>query len=150
MFEREKPRYCSRGIAEELPMNLQAQAEEGRNGGETMQEPYIKVWKTQHLANLPEQVPEAAKRAILDGIQTLNQNYGEERDVDGDPGGYLAVFPEPYSKEVYQALLSRYHLQGQKPEHAGLLCGAGNVLWVREAFLCRADYHLVIISPVIL
>ncbi len=45
--------------------------------------------------NLPEAVPEAVKREILDGIQTLNQHYGEERDVDGDPGGYLAVLRKP-------------------------------------------------------
>lgn len=111
---------------------------------------YRKVWKREHLENLSEQVPERVQAEIRDVIETLNRHYGEERDVDGDLGGYLAVFPEPYSREAYEALLSRYHLVGQNPEHGALLCGAGNLLWVKEVFLCGSDYHLVIISPVIL
>lgn len=115
-----------------------------------MQEAYIKLWKMEQLANLPKQVPEVVKTEILDVIKTLNQHYGEDRDVDGDLGGYMAVFPEPHSREAYEALLSRYHLREQDREHVDLLCGAGNALWVKELFLCGSDYHLVIINPVIL
>ena len=93
-----------------------------------MQEAYIKLWKLEHLANLPEQVPEAVKTEILAVIQTLNQHYGEHRDVDGDLGGYLAVFPESYPRADYEALLRRYHLDRQEPEYAEFLCKKGRVL----------------------
>ena len=115
-----------------------------------MQEPYIKVWRPEHLVNLPEAVPEAVKREILDGIQTLNQHYGEHRDVDGDLGGYLAVFPESYPRADYEALLSRYHLIGQEPEYAEFLCKKGQVLWIEEVFLCGSDYHLIVIRPAVI
>ncbi len=115
-----------------------------------MHDLYTKVWKKEHLSNLPEHVPEAVKTEILDVIKTLNQHYGADRDVDGDLGGYVAVFPEPHSREAYEALLSRYHLRKQERERTDILCGAGNALWVKELFLCGSDYHLVIINPVIL
>ena len=115
-----------------------------------MHDTYTTIWKPEHLEKVAGSVPEAVKTEILAVIQTLNQHYGEDRDVDGDLGGYLVVFPEPHSREAYEALLSRYHLREQDREHTDLLCGAGNALWVKELFLCGSDYHLVIINPVIL
>ena len=111
---------------------------------------YTKVWKREHLAEVPEHVPEAVKAEILDVMKTLNQYYGEDRDVDGDLGGYLAVFPEPYQKADYEALLDRYHLSRQEPEYAEFLCKKGRVLWIEELFLCGSDYHLIVIRPAVL
>ena len=37
---------------------------------------YTKVWKREHLAEVPEYVPEAVKAEILDVMKTLNQYYG--------------------------------------------------------------------------
>ncbi len=111
---------------------------------------YIKVWKKEHLSNLPEHVPEAVKTEILAVIKTLNQHYGEHRDVDGDLGGYLAVFPESYPRADYEALLRRYHLMGQEPEYAEFLCKKGRLLWIEELFLCGSDYHLIVIRPAVI
>ncbi len=115
-----------------------------------MHDLYTKVWKKEHLSNLPEHVPEAVKTEILAVIQTLNQHYGEDRDVDGDLGGYLAVFPESYPRADYEALLRRYHLIGQEPEYAEFLCKKGRVLWIEEVFLCGSDYHLIVIRPAVI
>ena len=115
-----------------------------------MHDLYTKVWKKEHLSNLPEHVPEAVKTEILAVIQTLNQHYGEDRDVDGDLGGYLAVFPESYPRADYEALLRRYHLIGQEPEYAEFLCKKGRVLWIEELFLCGSDYHLIVIRPAVI
>ena len=115
-----------------------------------MHDLYTKVWKKEHLSNLPEHVPEAVQTEILAVIQTLNQHYGEHRDVDGDLGGYLAVFPESYPRADYEALLSRYHLIGQEPEYAEFLCKKGQVLWIEEVFLCGSDYHLIVIRPAVI
>lgn len=111
---------------------------------------YIKVWKKEHLSNLPEHVPEAVQTEILAVIKTLNQHYGEHRDVDGDLGGYLAVFPESYPRADYEALLRRYHLMGQEPEYAEFLCKKGRLLWIEELFLCGSDYHLIVIRPAVI
>ena len=115
-----------------------------------MHDSYTKVWRQEHLAEVPEHVPEAVKTEILDVIKTLNQYYGEDRDVEEDLGGYLAVFPEAYQKADYEALLSRYHLRGQEPEYADFLCKNGRVLWIEEVFLCGSDYHLIIIRPAVI
>ena len=115
-----------------------------------MHDLYTKVWKKEHLSNLPEHVPEAVKTEILAVIQTLNQHYGEDRDVDGDLGGYLAVFPESYPRADYEALLRRYHLIGQEPEYTEFLCKKGRVLWIEEVFLCGSDYHLIVIRPAVI
>ena len=115
-----------------------------------MYDTYTKVWKPQHLAKVAGSVPEAVKTEILDVIQTLNQHYGEDRDVDGDLGGYLAVFPESYPRADYEALLRRYHLMGQEPEYAEFLCKKGRLLWIEELFLCGSDYHLIVIRPAVI
>ena len=115
-----------------------------------MHDLYTKVWKKEHLSNLPEHVPEAVQTEILAVIKTLNQHYGEHRDVDGDLGGYLAVFPESYPRADYEALLRRYHLDRQEPEYAEFLCKKGRVLWIEELFLCSSDYHLIVIRPAVI
>ncbi len=115
-----------------------------------MHDTYTTIWKLEHLEKVEGFVPEAVKTEILDVIQTLNQHYGKDRDVDGDLGGYLAVFPESYPKADYEALLRRYHLMGQEPEYAEFLCKKGRVLWIEEVFLCGSDYHLIIIRPAVI
>ena len=115
-----------------------------------MHDLYTKIWKGEQLAKVAGSVPEAVKAEILAVIQTLNQHYGEDRDVDGDLGGYLAVFPEAYQKADYEALRNHHHLNRQEPEYAEFLCKKGTVLWIEELFLCGSDYHLIVIRPAVI
>lgn len=115
-----------------------------------MHDSYTKVWRPEHLAEVPEHVPETVKAEILDVIKTLNQYYGEDRDVDADLGGYVAVFPEAYQRADYEALFSQYHLSENDREYADVLCKNGRMLWMEEVFLCGSDYHLITIRPAVM
>ena len=111
---------------------------------------YTKVWKQEHLEELPEQVPEAVKAEILDVIETLNRYYGEHREVDRDLGGYIAVFSERCRQADYEAFLNQYHLSGAEREYQEILAQDRHMAWIKELFLCGSDYSLVSIHPELL
>lgn len=108
---------------------------------------YTKVWKREHMAEVPEHLPEVVQKEILDIIETLNRYYGEHRDVDRDLGGYLAVFPEAYQQKDYEALLKQYHLRQADREYWKAVYQDGPIRWIEEVFLCGSDYSLVMIRP---
>ena len=108
---------------------------------------HIKLWKMEQLEQLPQGIPEAVKSRAMETIQTLNRHYGEDRQADGDLGGYVAVFPHAYQTKDYQALLDHHHLGRQEPEYRERLCQDGATSWMEELFLCGSDYGLLILRP---
>ncbi len=109
------------------------------------EEAYVKLWKLEQLKELPPGVPEAVKSRAREIIETLNRHYGEDRHVDEDLGGYLALFPDTYQMKDHEALLDRHRLGRQEPEYRKPLCQDGSMIWIEELFLCGSDYSLVIV-----
>lgn len=108
---------------------------------------WLKLWKLEQLDELPPAVPAAVKSRAKEIMETLNRHYGEDRDVDRDLGGHIAIFSDTYQMKDHEALLNRHHLERREPEYQKPLCQDGGVTWIEELFLCGSDYGLVIIRP---
>lgn len=109
------------------------------------EEAYIKLWRLEQLDELPPAVPAAVKSRAKEIMETLNRHYGEDRDVDRDLGGHVALFPEPCQKKDHEAFLELWRLTESLRESMEVICRSGEFLWVAELYLCGSDYGVVIV-----
>ena len=63
----------------------------------------IKIWKEQDL-ELVSELPKQVKEVIIENVQILVEEYGEER-TEEDLGGFIALTDEEGIKELKENLL---------------------------------------------
>ena len=97
---------------------------------------------------LKEEVEELKKfsteviNSILKDIQILNENYGEERDIDNDLGGYIIIAENIVDIEI----LKQGKLQGLVPEYTDIVECSEGVNWTSSLFLLSSDYAIVVVT----
>lgn len=101
----------------------------------------ISIFKKEQLEKLNNYYVEVIK-SISEIIEILNENYGENRDVDKDLGGYVLVVESIEDvKELKNGMLKEI-----LPEYTDeIICSEG-VNYTSSLFLLSSDFSVVVIA----
>lgn len=100
-----------------------------------------KVYKESQLLevyNITSEVIESIKVTI----SILNENYGINRDVELDLGGYVVIAENIVDIEV----LKQDKLQSLIPEYTDIIECSEGVDWTSSLFLLSSDYAIVVVT----
>ena len=100
-----------------------------------------KIYKENQLLevnNIPSEVIESIKATI----DILNENYGADRNIEIDLGGYVVIAENIVDIEV----LKQDKLQGLVPEYTDVIEVVNGVNWTSSLFLLSSDYAIVVVT----
>ncbi len=99
---------------------------------------------------LEEVLPPLVLERLKEVLQTFNEYYGTDRDMDADLGGFCVVFPQMDTEEQteYEMLLQKYHVQRNEHEYRDELTECNGLVWIEELFVLSTDYGVVLFYPV--
>lgn len=98
------------------------------------------IYLKKHLKNLNE-YPKVVLMNILEAVEVIIDNYGEERDVNRDLGGYVLIAENIVDIEM----LKQDKLQGLIPEYTDMIECSEGVNWTSSLFLLSSDYAIVVV-----
>lgn len=101
----------------------------------------INIWKRQDL-DLVKELPAKVQSIIEEITEIIDENYGENRDVDKDLGGYVLVVETIGDvKELKNGMLKDII-----PEYTDeIICSEG-VNYTSSLFLLSSDFSVVVIA----
>ena len=100
-----------------------------------------KIYKKNQLLevnNIPSEVIESMKVTI----DILNENYGENRDIEADLGGYVLIAENIVDIEI----LKQDKLKGLVAEYTDIIECSEGVNWTSSLFLLSSDFSIVVIT----
>ncbi|MBC5625178.1 hypothetical protein H8S10_06860 [Clostridium sp. NSJ-49] len=100
-----------------------------------------KIYKENQLLevnNMPIEVIESIKVTI----DILNENYGFNRAIESDLGGYVVIAENIVDIEV----LKQDKLQGLVPEYTDVIEVVNGVNWTSSLFLLSSDYAITVVT----
>ena len=100
-----------------------------------------KVYKESQLLevnNISLEIIESMKVTI----DALNENYGTNRDIHNDLGGYIVIAENIVDIQV----LKQDKLQGLIPEYTDIIECSEGVNWTSLLFLLSIDYAIVVVT----
>ncbi|WP_099328547.1 hypothetical protein [Clostridium paraputrificum] len=100
-----------------------------------------KIYKENQLLevnNMPIEVIESIKVTI----DILNENYGFNRAIESDLGGYVVIA----ENIVYIEVLKQDKLQGLVPEYTDVIEVVNGVNWTSSLFLLSSDYAITVVT----
>ena len=100
-----------------------------------------KIYKESQLLevnNIPTEVIERMK-VIID---ILNENYGANRDIEADLGGYVVIVENIVDIEI----LKQDKLQRLIPEYTDIIECSEGVNWTSSLFLLSSDFAIVVVT----
>ena len=100
-----------------------------------------KIYKENQLLevnNMPIEVIESIKVTI----DILNENYGFNRSIESDLGGYVVIAENIVDIEV----LKQDKLQGLVPEYTDVIEVVNGVNWTSSLFLLSSDYAITVVT----
>lgn len=102
-------------------------------------------------ASFTEYLPTQIWERLKERIETLEQCYGADRDLEADLGGYAVIFPSmsQNEQEEYRNILEKYHAKENEYEYRDIISVEDGQEWVEELFILSADYSIIMIYPVI-
>ncbi len=99
------------------------------------------VDEVKELKDLPIEII----NVIQDAVTILDREYGEDRDVDSDYGGYVLVIES--EGELGQLKEIGIDMESDSPEYVDtIICSDGQVFTSR-LFLLGSDYGIIVIMP---
>lgn len=100
-----------------------------------------KIYSKEQLKQLKE-YPIEVINSISETIEILDDNYGENRNVDNDLGGYVLIAENIVDIEI----LKQDKLKGLVPEYTDIIeCNEG-VNWTSSLFLLLSDFSIVVVT----
>ena len=75
-------------------------------------------------------------------ITVLDENYGVDRDINNDLGGYVVIAENIVDIEI----LKQDKLQGLIPEYTDVIECSEGVNWTSSLFLLSSDYAIVVVT----
>ncbi|MDU3536415.1 MAG: hypothetical protein E7F55_15455 [Clostridium perfringens] len=96
-----------------------------------------KIYKKNQLLevnNIPSEVIESIKATI----DILNENYGADRNIEIDLGGYVVI--------VDIEILKQDKLKGLIPEYTDIIESSEGVNWTSSLFLLSSDVAIVVVT----
>ena len=115
-----------------------------------------KIWRVAQIQNLlalqeKYKIPQEVIRVVEHIAEILDAEYGMERDVDNDDGGYiLLLLPEKDTDDeeiLYHCLLEEYGLRYGTAEMESMICRYGGMEWFEELYLTTNDYGITVVYP---
>ena len=100
-----------------------------------------KIYKENRLLevnNIPSEVIESIKVTI----NILDENYGTDRDIEDDLGGYIIIAENIVDIEI----LKQDKLKGLVAEYTDIIECSEGVNWTSSLFLLSSDYTIVVIT----
>ncbi|MBN1067580.1 hypothetical protein [Clostridium sp. ZS1] len=101
----------------------------------------IKLYRTDELEKIT-QYPKQMVRSIKEIIEVLDSNYGTNRNVNSDLGGYIIVVE---SKEDV-ANIETNILKGTIEEYTDVIKSDDGIEHYSSLFLLSSDYSVIVIS----
>lgn len=99
-----------------------------------------KVKEIDKVKHLPKNLVEK----INELVQVLDNEYGSERDIDRDLGGYVAVLEEAVDIELLKE--SNLDIETEIPEWVEEVVDKDNVAWMIALFILSDDYSIVVVT----
>ena len=99
-----------------------------------------KLGNVADMSKLPS-MDDRLRNAIFKNLKILDDNYGEDRDIDNDDGGYV-LFCEPGTTE--EEIQSYYDHEQFLPEH--VLPVISNPPYIETLYLISNDYGIVLFT----
>ena len=100
-----------------------------------------KVYKENQLLevkNIPSEVIESMKATIY----ILNENYGGNRDIESDLGGYVLIAENIVDIEI----LKQDKLQGLVPEYTDVIEVVNGENYTSSLYLLSSDFSIVVVT----
>ena len=100
-----------------------------------------KIYKENQLLevnNIPSEVIESIKVTI----DVLNENYGVDRNIESDLGGYVVIAENILDIEI----LKQEKLQSLIPEYTDIIECSEGVNWTSSLFLLSSDFSIVVVT----
>ena len=100
-----------------------------------------KIYKKNQLLevnNIPSEVIESIKATI----DILNENYGADRNIEIDLGGYVVIVENIVDIEI----LKQDKLKGLIPEYTDIIECSEGVNWTSSLFLLSSDVAIVVVT----
>ena len=100
-----------------------------------------KIYKENQLLevnNIPSEVIESIKVTIY----VLNENYGVNRDIESDLGGYVVIAENIVDIEV----LKQDKLQGLVPEYTDVIEVMNGENYTSSLYLLSSDFAIVVVT----
>lgn len=91
-------------------------------------------------------LPRNLVEKINELVQVLDNEYGSERDVDKDLGGYVAVLEQVV--DIEQLKESNLDIEAEIPEWVDEVVDEDNVVWTIALFILSNDYSIVVVTRV--
>lgn len=100
-----------------------------------------KIYSLKHKGKL-DKYPVEVINNIKSIITLLDENYGENRDIDSDLGGYVLIVENIVDIEM----LKQGKLQGLVPEYTDIIECSEGVNWTFSLFLISSDFAIVVVT----
>ena len=100
-----------------------------------------KVYKENQILEV-NNIPSETIESIKVTIDILNENYGVNRDIESDLGGYIVVAENIVDIEI----LKQDKLQGLIPEYTDVIECSEGVNWTSSLFLLSSDFSIVVVT----
>lgn len=86
--------------------------------------------------------PMEAINSMCKTIDILNENYGVDRDIEADLGGYILVVENTVDIEI----LKQDKLQGLIPEYTDVIEVVNGENYISSLYLISSDYAIVVVT----
>lgn len=96
------------------------------------------VNESEKLINIPEEIVDVIKSIVT----ILDKEYGENRNVDNDLGGYVLVVENIVDVEILKSNI----LKGVITEYTDVIECKEGVNWTSSLFLLSSDYSIVVVT----
>ncbi|MDZ4993697.1 hypothetical protein GNF80_12060 [Clostridium perfringens] len=100
-----------------------------------------KVYKESQLVELKNLQSEVIEN-IRETISVLDENYGVDRDIEADLGGYIFIAENIVDIEM----LKQDKLKSLIPEYTDVIKCKEGVKWTYSLFLLSSDYAIVVVT----
>ena len=102
----------------------------------------MKIWKEEQL-NLLKGYTKEVVDSVNETIRILNDNYGSERNVDKDLGGYIELIRSLDELKI----LKNGILQGLVEEYSDEICTNENGdVYNSTLYIASSDYNVIVIT----
>ena len=100
-----------------------------------------KIYSKEQLKQLKEYPIEVINR-IFEAIEILDNNYGANRNVDSDLGGYILIAENIVDIEI----LKQDKLQGLVPEYTDVIEVMNGENYTSSLYLLSSDFAIVVVT----
>ena len=100
-----------------------------------------KIFKENQLLEVNNITSETIE-SIKVTIDILNENYGVDRNIESDLGGYVVIAENIVDIEI----LKQEKLQSLIPEYTDIIECSEGVNWTSSLFLLSSDFSIVVVT----